>query len=380
MGVMKFGRWAGWWLTLGAALLALCCYCGRLVMKETPVPPTDRTDFSTVLSGWKRATLDAFPRDPSPRRMAFPSDHGAHVRTPAEYWNVLIRLASAERDLALNVSIARLGSAPEPPKRGSRWAANQFFRSFVSVTDSYSAHYRSYEQYARGALGLSGFGSDPPRLWVAGNSLEWSGGAAPGDRAVLILREPEFAAEVRLSPVKASQPLSPTMQAKGGWKGYIVPRYAAEGVVVVRNRTWTASGGAWLSHTWGGLPPAGGQVVFSRWTLVLDDGSELALLQMQRRDGSGEASLQGIRIAPDGSIEELDSAALDLRPLVFEGAEPVDWRLRLPGRSLDLRLYPWTLGHRGSAISNRRTRAIRVERTDAGGQRVGWGFLDSDGF
>lgn len=368
----------GFWLMLAALLAAVAWWLlGSRPAVETPA---SRNEFATVLAAWRRAAAERPAPNLPARPIAFPRDHGAHAEVPAEHWDLLIRAGAGEHPFLLHVSLARLGAAAEAADRPSRWGASQFFRAAVSMTDLRSGRDRRHQRYARSALGLSGFASDPPRVWIGDNRLEWPGEAGAPNGLRVTLREPRLTADLRITPVKTVRTADSSSQWSERWHGYVIPRAAVAGEWAETGEALPVQGIAWLSHGWGELPPVGGQIAFDRWTLLLDDETELALLHLRRRDGTGEGTFQGIRIAPDGTLERLDADAVRLRPLAFEDGFATRWRLQVPDKALDLKLIAAPRDRQRMDQPAALERALAIERTGAEGRPAGWGFLEPDGF
>jgi predicted secreted hydrolase len=151
-------------------------------------------------------------------------------------------------------------------------------------------------------------------------------------------------ADPRLLPDQPSAPQTSTGQASastGGDQSVKVP-----GQVGIQVR-----GTGWLERAWGsvagGLVGQRGQLSLNRFSLQLDDGTELMCLHLRRRGGSGTPIPTCLAIAGDGGTRLFQRRELTLEPSSDTWASPEDgtryplwWRLALPALGLDVAVEP----------------------------------------
>lgn len=340
---------------------------------------TESDILVTALSAWKRATGPAFGVEPWPEvLLRFPDDHGIHASTPADRWQLAMKLTSGERRFLLRASITRLGSGPEPPVRLSRWAASQYFLSQVTLIDAKDQTCRSHRRYGRAALGLAAYSERPPGISLDANSLVWrdTDGPAAGHFR-LTLREPGLVAEIELRPARQPTQLHGMARNVGRADGYTT-RNSARGRFSLDGKVLEADGEAWMFHGWGDLPPLGGQVVIRSMTLMLDDGSELSLLQSKRRDGTVTRLLGAVRIAADGTAMSLGADAVTMGDA--QGlATAVPLTVRSNGTVASSYLVPWLRKAPDSSCGTSVDAAFDVEPGEAEEGLRGWGFVQGEG-
>lgn len=366
-----------WWIAAGSLLIIAAGWV--LVGAGRPmIAGTERSEFAALLAAWKHATGGHFARGVVPAPLMFPRDHGVHGETPAERWEVLMDAVSGDRRFSLQFTLSRLGAAPVDTSHPSRWRASQFFHSVVAIDVAGERHSRGYERYARTALGLAGFDREPPRISVLGNAIGWRDPGVETDDCSLTVAEPGFEAQLRLLALKPMQMDAGMIAAQGRWAGYALPRNAVSGVLVVDGRSLPVQGTAWISHLWGDLPPVGGQIRFMRGMFMFDDGSEVSLLQTRRRDGSGEASLQAVRVEPDGRAEPLDADAISLGSGSWKRTDVNRMQLRIRGRWVDLTLVPRRVTSGDETSGRKAGVVVDIEQAGGGGASLGWGVLEFD--
>ena len=162
-------------------------------------------------------------------------------------------------------------------------------------------------------------------------------------------------------------------------------RLLTTGTVHIDNRVFEVDGHAWLDRAWGLVPLPLGAVVWDRFLLQLDDGSELMALRLRRRDGSGEPIVTGILMARDGSTRTLAESALsiDLIDRASDRQEgtrfPARWRLRVPEEGIEFRLTPYVEA-RETRLSLRSWAGAVGIRGTANGQAIeGHGYVELAG-
>lgn len=342
------------------------------------------TDFAG-LTARLREVEERFSGDDPDRPLAFPADHGAHPRAAAEAWDFAGWVRDAEgRDYAFRQSFARLGLRPDPPRRPSAWAASAVYRGLFALADGSRDGFRSAERFERAALGLSGFDGAAGRLWL-GN---WTLRILPGETGGFSLRAEAGgnAVDLRLGSLKPAV-MPEGLSGGGNLRAYLQSRLEVSGTLEAEGRPRAVTGSAWLVHTWGRLLPPGGQVALDRYQIQLDDGRELLILRLRRRDGSAEPVDRGILIGADGRTGTLQSRDVQLEPAGWWTSPssrvryPVRWTLRLSSLDTELSLSPLVENQEVAGTLRAWSGAVRVAGTGAGNRPVsGVGFVDVSGY
>ena len=323
--------------------------------------------------------------DPS-RSLRFPADHSAHPKTRTETWYFTGLVESEHgRRFGFQLMFFRLALTPEPPQSSSAWATNQIYRAFFAITDIAQKRFHTTERFSRAALGLSGSQSTPVRVWLENWSaqLTTDDGERPGFRLraadSAIGLDLELAAEKSLAiPVSDSA-------APGGvraqFRFYMATRMHAQGVINVAEETFSVRGSAWLDRAWGQVPVSQGQIALDRFALQLDDGRELLIFQLHRRDGSGVPSHNGLLINRDGSLYRLGRRDLELET-TDDWISPLDgtrypggWRVTLPAEQIELTLTPYLADQEVNTALRYWGGAVAIS-----GSRGGNGYVELTGY
>jgi predicted secreted hydrolase len=132
---------------------------------------------------------------------------------------------------------------------------------------------------------------------------------------------------------------------KGGEPGnasayYSLPRLVTQGTVDIDGKRYDVTGSSWMDHEFGSSVLEPDQVGWDWFGLQFDDGRELMLYQMRRRDGSRDPYSNGTLMNRDGSIVRLTRDQYTLEPLETWRSEvsgtsyPTRWRVTIPDQGL----------------------------------------------
>lgn len=356
----------------------------RSVEHGSPGAPAPLASFSKTL----RIIADKFPGDRSDRPLSFPFDHGAHPEVPTEIWEFAGQMHTAEGPrYGFLLSVMRLGLQPQEPERPSAWATRDAYRGLFAFLDAGNDHYRASERFARAALRMSGYDPTSGRLWLDG----WT---------IWVAQEKTFSFELRAEAegmrlnlrMDARKPaVIPTAgdfptAAGGRLRGYILSRLAISGTVRHGKHERSVSGDAWLNRSWGKMAPPGGQIALNRYQVQLDDGREILIFQLRRKDGSAPPISNGLLIRADGRASPIPENDIKLEPDTFwpspSGTRyPVAWIMKLPALGIELRLSPLVENQEIGGSARTWSGSISVSGAGPRGERLeGQGFVELTGY
>ncbi|MEJ2185144.1 MAG: lipocalin-like domain-containing protein, partial [Gemmatimonadota bacterium] len=371
-------RWlAGAVVVAGIAALLVGLWWPR---GQKPVRAT--LSVTETLSG---ADTAGYARAYVPRPFVFPRDWGAHPHFRNEWWYFTGTLNGASgRRFGVELTFFRTATAPEPPDLRSPWATNQVYMAHLAVTDEAGKRFHAFDRFERGALGLAGAKVDPFKVWVRDWTLE-SADSTPeraGDpviagkvgrhagieggvarwRSIFPLRlraveERAGGADVAIDLV-AGPGDGLVLQGDSGLsrKGpepgnasyyYSLPRMPVRGRLVVDGDTVAVTGAGWLDREWSTSALGSALAGWDWFGLRLDDGRDLMVYRLRRRDGAVDPYSAGVLVGRNGRVRRL--AADDVRLDVLDtwtspttGVRyPSRWRIRIPADGLDLEVRPW---------------------------------------
>jgi predicted secreted hydrolase len=333
-----------------------------------------------------------------PRPLVFPRDFGAHPEFRTEWWYATGELrAAAERfGFQLTFFRTRAPNAAQWADSTSRFAPRQLLFAHAALTDLAESRLLHAQRTARWSADPAAVAAaaalDDTRVHV-GDWRFTRDGPVDASRYVARLgdRDAGFAFELTLA---ATQPL--LLQGDAGFsrKGpqfeqashyYSQPQLAVTGTLQRGARRLAVEGRAWLDHEWSETVLHPDAVGWDWIGMNLDDGGALTAFQLRRADGSalwagGSFRAAGAAARPFGADEVRFTPVRRWTSAASGATYPVQWRVHTPaGRfEVDALLDAQELDSRGS------TGAIYweglSELRDAGGRRVGSGYLEMTGY
>jgi predicted secreted hydrolase len=290
----------------------------------------------------------AFARVLAPRPLVFPEDHGPHPDFRTEWWYYTGNLTTATgRHVGFQLTFFRVALAPAEEPRASAWATRQLYIAHFAVTDTASSRFHAASRTSRGALGLAGAQPEPFRVWIESWSAEGEGGATR-----LRAQEGDVAIDLTVSPAKPV-----VLQGDGGLsrKGpepgnaslyYSFTRMLTRGTVRLGGEALEVSGAAWMDREWSTSALGAGVEGWDWFAVQLDDGRELMVYLLRRRDGTVDPFSAGTLVAADGIVRRLEAADVRVERLAHWASPhsgvryPARWRLSVPSAELQLELEP----------------------------------------
>ena len=354
-----------------------------------------------VAEALARGDTAGFARATGPRPFDFPRDHGPHPEFRTEWWYYTGNLvAEGGRHFGFQLTFFRQALAPPgaapadadaPGARASAWATRQLYVGHFALTDTATGRFHAVSRASRGALGLAGAAASPFHVWLE----DWSA-AAVGDAAVPVrLRAAEGDHAIDLV-LESAKPV--VLQGERGWspKGpepgnasyyYSLTRMPARGTVTVGGSTLAVAGTAWMDREWSTSALGPDLVGWDWFALQLDDGRELMLYRLRRRDGAIDPHSAGTLVEPSGAARAL--GATDVRVEArgewtspHTGVRyPAGWRLTDAAGTFELELRP-RLADQELRVGTRYWEgAVSVTGKDASGRPLsGQGYVELVGY
>ena len=321
---------------------------------------TGDTDWQQALPGWQ---------------YKFPTDHAIHPDYKTEWWYFTGNLRDERghefgyeltffRQGILSPkqqeALAKDGSTPE------RFVQSDFKFAHFAVSDISGNRFYFVQKLNRGAFGDAGFGgiaddklgpagtkAPVPLAWMESWSLKpqadgaWqitaqTGGETPMsiDLKVLPLKGPV---------IEGTDGVSQKAEGLGNASHYYsFTRLQTTGTLSLgkNEQKNNVHGESWFDHEWASNQMVADQVGWDWFCFQLNDGTEMMLYAMRRRDGSVDPVSSGTWVAADGHTEHLRREDFQLTKLetwksAHTGATyPLEWRVNLPARQMQLTVKP----------------------------------------
>jgi predicted secreted hydrolase len=367
------------WPAVAVALAAAACR----------VPSETEARSQTVLR-LAPAEPQAFVRATTRRSFRLPEDHGPHFEFQTEWWYYTGQLtASGGRRFGFQLTFFRRGLSPGPPP-ATGLATNQVYFAHFAVTDVAAQRHASAERVSRGAAGLAGARARPLRVSVE----DWSAEGLNDDGSSVRLRARDAGLVLDLT-LEATKPLvahgdhglSPKSDAPGNASYYVgYTRMSARGIIGGDGQGASVTGEAWFDHEWSTSALGARAVGWDWWSLQLDDGRELMLFQIRRRDGSLEPAPDATLVARDGRTRRLLPAdvGVSVRQRWASPASgalyPARWRIRVPSEDLELDVVPLVADQELRRSFTYWEGAVHVSGTTRGRPVAGRGYVELTGY
>ncbi|MCH9045601.1 MAG: carotenoid 1,2-hydratase [SAR324 cluster bacterium] len=309
-----------------------------------------------VGAGSAQGPAGEFRKAEGTRQWTFPRDHGQHPAYRLEWWYYTGIVATPQgRRFGYQVTFFRQGLAGAQPHRSSAWAVRSLYLAHAAVSDIAARRYHRASRAGRDSLGMSGAAAQRHEVWLS----TWRASPLPDDpHGVKIhVAAEDFTLALTLRAQK--EPVlhgNQGLDRKGPERGqaswyYSQPRMVTEGTLTLGGKRHEVRGTTWMDHEFGTSQLAEGLVGWDWLALRLDDGSDLMLYRLRRRDGTADTHSSGSLVAPDGTRTELaltgnGNGRAGMTPgRVWhsphtQGAYPLEWQVRLPGEGLELRVVP----------------------------------------
>src|SRR5436190_5358689 len=248
-------------------------------------------------------------------RYQFPRDHFEHPDFRTEWWYYTgnVHTAQGER-FGFELVFFRQGERRGPTDNRSAWRVDDMYLAHLALTDINGRRFLYKERLNRAGPGVAGASFAAHRVWNGNWSATWD-----GERQTLDAVAEGIRFRLHLSPTKPAvihgeQGVSQKAAGAGKASHYVsFPRIAAMGEINGR----TVEGTAWMDHEWFSHQLEKAQAGWDWFSAQLDDGSEVMLFQLRRRDGGIDPYSSGTYIDRQGRARQLKRREFKLEPRAY---------------------------------------------------------------
>ena len=285
-------------------------------------------------------------------QFSFPRDHAAHTDSRIEWWYYTGNLATKSgRRFGYQLTFFRIGVVREQVN-SSRWALRDLYMAHFAISDVEKQSFRSFERINRAGIGWAGAddrdspGADKSlkpavRVW----NEDWDTRIENGSHTI---RASEEGASLVLKLVPSKPEVvhgENGISQKGPTEGnashyYSLTRLESSGLIDVEGQSFEVSGLSWMDHEFGTSFLDDQQTGWDWFSIHLEDGRDLMLFEIRRRDGSIDTRSSGTLIDAGGKAIHLNFEDFSLKPgrlwrSAKSGADyPTEWQIQLPGYGL----------------------------------------------
>jgi predicted secreted hydrolase len=280
------------------------------------------------------------------RIFVFPKDHGKHPEFQTEWWYFTGNLKSDGHQWGFQLTFFRRSLVNEPARKGSSWSVRDVYPAHFALTDVENRQFFHADLISRDGPGLAAASTGDLDIHVR----DWKA-QRHGEKIHLTAREKDFALDLDLTPEK---PVALHGDAGYSRKGasenqasyyYSFTRLKAEGDLTFKGIKHHVTGLAWMDHEFGSSILLKDQVGWDWFSLQLDDGTELMLFRLRKKDGTFDI--------PFGTFVQADGRTIDLagRKIVISANStwtsprtgaiyPSGWVIEVPSQGIHLTVAP----------------------------------------
>ncbi len=280
-------------------------------------------------------------------RYSFPQDHFEHPEFRTEWWYYTGNLRDAAgKRFGFELVFFRQGERQGPAADRSTWSVGDLYLAHLALTDIDGKHFYYHERLNRAGPGIAGASFAERRVWNGSWSAAWR-----EDRQVLEATADEFHFRLEVRPAKPPvvhgiNGVSQKGDAAGEASYYVsFTRLEVAGEVVAGSEHHTVTGTAWMDHEWFTNQLDKEQVGWDWFSAQLDNGTELMLFRLRRKDGTIDRHSSGTYVDREGRARHLTNNDITLTPESYwrsksTGASyPIGWQVRVPLLRIDLNLH-----------------------------------------
>jgi predicted secreted hydrolase len=274
----------------------------------------------------------------------FPRDHFNHPEFQTEWWYYTGNLHTTEgRRFGFELTFFRQGVDRESQPE-SVWDVRDVWMAHLALSDINGGRFFHAERLNRSGAGIAGADSAQARIWN-GN---WQAHFNPDTRQHLEAVDERFSFALAVRSEKppvihGKDGVSQKAEGRGKASHYIsLTRLATSGAIVIEGQQFTVEGTSWMDHEFFTHQLDANQSGWDWFSMQLDDGSDVMLFRLRRKDGTAEAFSSGTYVDAQGRTLHLAAKDFSVAPGKIwtsptTGARyPIEWMIRVPPLGLDV--------------------------------------------
>jgi predicted secreted hydrolase len=319
----------------------------------------------------------------------FPRDHFDHPEFRTEWWYYTGNLRAQDgRRFGFELTFFRHGVDRTQRETPSVWDVRDAWMAHFAVSDIDGDKFHHAERMNRAGAGQAGVD--------ANRGLVWNGNWRVQSNKLFATAR-GFTVDLQFQPKKAPvihgiNGVSQKSAGVGRASHYIsLTRLQTSGSIEVDGRKFQVEGLSWMDHEFFTHSLEENQQGWDWFSLQLEDGSELMLYRLRRKDGSVEPYSSGTFVGADGKTRHLASNEYTLQPgtetwtsPVTKGRYPLRWTIRVPALGIEAatttRLKQQEIIGRSAGSPAYWEGAVEVEGTRDGEPWRGSGYLEMTGY
>ena len=243
-----------------------------------------------------KSTPDGFEVPQPGHKFSFPRDHGSHPNFKLEWWYLTGHLfGPAKERFGFQVTVFRKSTRPPSPEASaseSRFQKDEFFLVHTALLDTRDGEFIHSERLSRAGWDARA-ASDTLSVHVGDTHLVMNNPAENRISLEAPIRE-QAALSLSLEPIKplvvfGENGISRKGDSNTAASWYLTfPRLKASGTLTVKNKPMAVTGEVWMDHEISSSQLSPEQVGWDWAGIHLDDGREIMVYRLRRKDGSAD--------------------------------------------------------------------------------------------
>ncbi|MCC5876047.1 MAG: carotenoid 1,2-hydratase [Candidatus Sumerlaeia bacterium] len=284
---------------------------------------------------------DGFTRSVPGYEFEFPRDHGSHPDFRTEWWYFTGNVENDQgRRFGFKLTFFR--SAMVPPGQGieelSPLASNQLHIAHFAISDFQSRKHRVWERMGRPGLGQAGASTERMSVFLGDWTLEMDNEGTMHLRAIV----DDAGIDMTFKPTKpfvihGKDGAHQKSDLEGHASHYIsYTRLATTGTLKWDGTEHPITGYSWMDHEFGSDQLGGDHVGWDWFSIQLEDGRDIMVYQLRKRDGTANPVALGGLVHEDGTLEPLGAGTYSIEHTGTwtsprSGAVyPMGWKITFP--------------------------------------------------
>ncbi|MGA2742474.1 MAG: lipocalin-like domain-containing protein [Bryobacteraceae bacterium] len=278
-------------------------------------------------------------------RYEFPRDHFNHPEFQTEWWYYTGNLRDAQgRRFGFELTFFREGvdlGADSGKEPANVWDVRDAWLAHLALSDIDGGKFLHAERLNRAGPGLAGASLDLARVWNGNWRVQWD---LRGGTQQIEAIDQRFSFDLALRALKPPvihgiNGVSQKAAGAGRASHYIsFTRLETRGDIVLEGRKFNVEGLSWMDHEFFTQQLDPTQSGWDWFSLQFDDGTELMLFRLRRKDGTADPYSAGTYIDAGGHTTHLANDTFSVTPGKLWGKYPVEWAVRVPSLGIAVQL------------------------------------------
>lgn len=321
----------------------------------------------------------------------FPRDHFNHPEYQTEWWYYTGNVHTADgRRFGFELTFFRQGIDRDREPR-TVWDVRDIWMAHLALSDIDGHRFFHTQRLNRAGAGIAGADLAQQRVWNGNWQSQWK------DNAQELQAVAEgFSFDLTLISKKAPvihgvDGISQKSEGAGHASHYIsLTRIDTRGTITVGDQPFSVEGLSWMDHEFFTHQLDVSQIGWDWFSMQFDDGSELMLFRLRRKDGSRDRFSAGTYVDASGHSSHLTVNDFSLTPgetwvsPETGGKYPIAWTVRVSRLGFESRLTTplpqQELSGKGDASPSYWEGAIDLAGTKNGKPLHGVGYLEMTGY